>query len=50
MQNRLTSGTIMALVCSAALAFAAQQPTPRAGSAPAARPSVIGAQTDSKET
>jgi len=48
--ERITSGTIVALVCSAALTFAAQQPTPHVGSAPVARPSVIGTQTDSKET
>ena len=50
MENRITTGTILALVCSAALAFAAQRPTPHVGSAPVARPSVIGTQTDSKET
>ncbi|HEV8393908.1 MAG TPA: hypothetical protein VGQ37_06520 [Vicinamibacterales bacterium] len=50
MENRITTGTILALVCCAALAFAAQRPTPHVGSAPVARPSVIGTQTDSKET
>jgi hypothetical protein len=50
MDNRITTGTIVALACSAALALAAQRPQPGVGSAPVARPSVVGAQTDSKET
>jgi len=50
MEKRITTGTIVALVCSAALSYAAQRPQPRVGSAPVARPSVVGAQTDSKET
>ena len=50
MENRITTGTLVALACSAALAFAAQRPAPRPGSAPVPRPSVIGTQTDSKET
>jgi hypothetical protein len=50
MENRITTGTIIALACSAALAFAAQRPTPGVGSAPVARPSVVGANSDSKES
>jgi hypothetical protein len=50
MENRITTGTILTLVCSAALAFAAQRPQPSVGSAPVARPSVVGANRDSKET
>jgi hypothetical protein len=50
MENRITTGTIVALACSAALAVAAQRPQPSVGSAPVARPSVVGANTDSKET
>ena len=51
MKRRITTGTIAALACSAAMAFAApQRPQPAVGSAPVARPSVIGAQTDSKQT
>jgi hypothetical protein len=50
MENKITTGTLLALACSAALAFAAQRPQPSAGSAPVARPSVVGADTDSKET
>jgi hypothetical protein len=50
MRNRITTGTMVALTFSAALAFAAQRPQPGVGSAPVARPSVVGANTDSKET
>jgi hypothetical protein len=40
------------LVCAfvATLSHAAQRPSPGVGAAPVARPSVVGAQTDSKET
>jgi hypothetical protein len=50
MENRITTGTVVALVCSAALVYAAQRPQPGVGSAPVPRPSVVGANTDSKET
>jgi hypothetical protein len=43
MGNRITTGTMVALAFSAALAFAAQRPQPGVGSAPAPRPSVVGA-------
>ena len=45
----LTS-TVLAWACAASLSSAAQRPAPRVGSAPVARPSVVGANTDSKET
>ena len=51
MENKITTGTILALACSAALTFAAQRPTPSPGTAaPVARPSLVGANKDSKET
>ena len=51
MDTRITTGTIVALACSAALTYAAQQPRPGPGAAPAPRPpGVVGANTDSKET
>ena len=50
METRMTTGTLVALACSAALAYASQQPGPGAGAPPAPRPSVVGANTDSKET
>jgi hypothetical protein len=50
MENRMTTGTIVALACSTALTFAAQRPQPSVGSAPVARPGVIGTQVDSKQT
>ena len=50
METRMTTGTLVALACSAALAYASQQPRPGAGAPPTPRPSVVGANTDSKET
>lgn len=50
MDTRITTGTVVALACCAALTFAAQQPRPGPGSPPTPRPSVVGANTDSKET
>ena len=42
--------TVLACGCAATLSHAAQRPSPGVGSAPVARPSVVGAQQDSKET
>ena len=42
--------TVVACGCAVTLSHAAQRPTPSVGSAPVARPSVVGAQRDSKET
>ena len=42
--------TAVACVCATALSAAAQRPQPRVGSAPVPRPSVVGSNTDSKET
>jgi len=50
MNMRISTGTLVALACSAALGYAAQQPRAGAGAAPVPRPSVVGANTDSKET
>jgi hypothetical protein len=40
----------IASAMAATLSYGAQRPQPGVGSAPVARPSVVGAQTDSKET
>jgi hypothetical protein len=50
METRVTTGTVIALACCAGLAIAAQQPRPSPNSPPTPRPSVVGANTDSKET
>jgi len=50
MDTRMTTGTVVALACCAALTLAAQQPRPGPGTPPTPRPSVVGANTDSKET
>ena len=47
--GRLTT-IFLACACAASLSSAAQRPTSSVGSAPVARPSVVGTQTDSKET
>ena len=47
--ERIVSAAL-ASVFVATLSHAAQRPSPGVGSAPVARPSVVGAQTDSKET
>lgn len=48
-KQRLVTTAILACACAASLS-SAQRPAPRVGSAPVARPSVVGANTDSKET
>jgi hypothetical protein len=50
MEKRITTGTIVALACSAALAHSAQVPRSGASAPSAPRPSVVGANNDSKET
>ena len=50
MDTRMTTGTVVALACCAALTLAAQQPRPGPGTPPTPRPSVVGANTVSKET
>jgi hypothetical protein len=51
METRVTVETLVALACSAVLGYAApQQPRPGSGAPPVARPSVVGANTDSKES
>jgi hypothetical protein len=48
MTQRQFVSTAAAFLCATALSSAAQRPAPSPGSAPSARPSVIGAQKDSK--
>jgi len=50
METRITTGTVVALACCAVFTLAAQQPRPGSGTAPTPRPSVVGANTDSKVT
>ena len=50
MESRITTGTIISLACSAVLGLAAQQPGPGPSVPPVPKPSVVGANTDSKET
>jgi hypothetical protein len=52
MRNRLITGTLVAVTCSAALVHGAQHPRPSGqpvGAAPVARPSVVGAGIDTKK-
>ena len=50
MTHRHVVSTILAFVCATALSSAAQRPSPRPGSAPVARPGVVGTQKDSKQS
>ena len=50
MTQRHLVSTAVAFVCATALSSAAQRPQPSPGSAPVARPSVVGTQKDSKES
>jgi hypothetical protein len=51
MTQRQLVSTALACVCAGTLSSAAQRPpSPGVGSAPVARPSVVGSNTDSKET
>jgi hypothetical protein len=51
METRVTTQTLLALACSAVLGYAApQQPRPGSGAPPVARPSVVGTNTDARES
>jgi hypothetical protein len=50
MAQRQIVSTVIACVCAATLTAAAQRPQPHAGAAPVPRPSVVGANKDSKQT
>jgi hypothetical protein len=50
MTKTLFVSAFLASAVSATLSYGAQRPQPGVGSAPVARPSVVGAQTDSKES
>jgi hypothetical protein len=53
MENRMTAGTVAALLCGAALAYGAQHPragAPPVGRPPVAQPSVVGAGIDRQKS
>lgn len=50
MTHRLIVSTLFACACAVGLTAEAQRPTSRPGSAPVARPSVVGTNNDSKES